>query len=489
MIPVIIIIILLFLSAKNAISKEVSEANLALGDQVTKLLNLKLEEIESTSVILIADQKVLETISKTERDYDNLYYLLKERDDNLYSKITSLKSSSPDLHSAVFISELEVIDPEHREVFFTEDFISTFFASEEYRIADEAKAKPVWFYNLYGDDDIYFMRTIRNIYSSSIKSVLLFSYDKDYLLSALDAENLGEGSRMSIVDNLGNIVLSTDESLIAGEPLVISEELTKKTEESIAASEDKKPVASGVFLTEKNLDQETMVVFKELDSGWKYVAEIPTVSIYEGINKMKALAILLVVIVTITAIVLGFFLAVTISKPIDYIRSKMKLVEQGDLTVRSGHVGKYEFGQLSKSFNAMTENMANLIKETAKISLEVASDSEELQKIAGQSAHASKEVIRAVESLSIGATEQAHSADNTAGVIEELITQFNKTEESFNQVILVTTRAKKASNEARGTIDELTEATTQSIQLSENIKRDMSDLTVRFKEIYSFKWC
>jgi len=483
MIPVIAIILLLFFNAKAAISSEVSGANLALADQVTNLMNLKLDEIDATSIILISDQDVLETISKQEEDYENLYYMLKDREDNLYSLITSLKSSSRDLRTVAFINENEVIDPDRFEEFFKEDFIETYFASDLFTTVFEAKSKPRWFYGLYDTDDLYFMRSIRNIYSASSNSVLVISVDKEYLLSQLEADKLGEGAKMSIVDSEGKIVLSSDETLVMGDMLLRAEELNTESLKSIETSEAKTPIANGVFVSDKGTDVETMVVFKELSSGWRYVAEIPTASIYGGINDMGKLAIVLAIVVFVGALILGFILAVTIVKPIDYIRSKMKQVEQGDLTVRSSHVGKHEIGQLSHSFNAMTENMANLIKETAKLSRTVAEDSDELKIIADHSALASKEVNLAVESLSEGATEQAHDADKAAGVVKDLVTQINKTEESFNQVVQVTNRTKKASSDASSTIEELSVATTESIKLSDNIKSDMATLTVRFKEI------
>ncbi len=225
------------------------------------------------------------------------------------------------------------------------------------------------------------------------------------------------------------------------------------------------------------------MVFKEVSSGWRYVAEIPTSSIYGGVNAMRDLVFVLMGIMTILALVLGIALAYNITRPVNYIRKKMKLVEQGDLTVRSIHRGKHEIGQLSTSFNAMTENMSSLIKETSTLSSAVSIDSDDLQKIAEQSALSSKEVIDAVESLTSGATEQAEDADKAANIVQELVNQINRTEESFNEVVKVTDRTKKASVEAGETIDELGESTIESIRLSENIKSDMAALTERFKEI------
>jgi len=483
-IPALIILMVLFSQSRNALRDEVSGANLALADQVTNLMNIQLSAVDETSVILISDLDVLETISKEAEDYDNLYYMYKDREDNLFSLISSLKSSEKDYNTIAFIDQDEVLDPDNDEALSAEDFPGKFFQSDVYQKISDAKSKPVWFYGLYGTDKLYFIRTVRNIYSASSNSVLLISVNKEYLTNHLDADNLGEGARMSIIDSEGNIVASTDESVIMGDPIDRAELINSKSEESIADSEDMdEAVMRGSFIADPNSGTETLVVFEELDSGWRYVAEIPTSSIYGKVDSIRNVAILALLVLSIMALIIALALANSISGPIDYIKNRMKLVEEGDLTVRSQLEGKHEMGALSKSFNAMTSNMAELIMQTSHISVEVNSDAEELQKIAKQSAISSKEVIDAVESLSEGATEQANDADRASSIVQELISQMNKTEESFNEVVSVTNRTKKASEEATGTIDELSNATSQSIKLSENIKSDMAKLTERFKEI------
>ncbi len=485
LIPILLITFLLFINAKNSLTEEVTNANMALSDQVTKLMDLQLSEIDDTSILLISDQDVLEVISKTEDDYENLYYMYKDRDDNLFSLIQSLKSSTRDLNVVNFINDKEVIDPDKSDAFAKEDFIDNFFKSEEFSITLDAKAKPTWFYGLYDTDDLYFMRSVRNIYSADTSTVLLMSLDKDYLGKDLNAEELGQGARMSLVDSEGKVIVSSDESVpmgfqIEGEG---AELLLENIQVSINASEEKNPKARGSYISDKGGSLESLVVFQELSNGWYYVAEIPTESILGGIETIRGLSIALGSMAAIAALAVGFILAVNISRPIDYIKGKMRQVEQGDLTVRSSMKGKNELAQLSTSFNKMTENMAQLIEETGEISDEVTADAIELQKIAGQSALASKEVIQAVESLTEGATEQANDADKAAGIVKDLVDQMNKTEESFKAVVNVTNRTKKASVEAAGTIDELSNATTESIQLSDNIKTDMAQLTDRFKEI------
>ncbi len=480
--PMILIAVLLYNTGKGSILEEVEKANLAVANQVTNIIDFKTDAVDSNSMVLIASQEVLAVVSKNIDNYENLYYMLKDREDNIYTLVTSLQSSEKSIKSIAFIKEDEVIEQTKQTYYTAENFTKDYFASPEYQAVDEAKSRPVWFYGLFGTEDLFFMRQVRNIYSAASVSVLTFAIDPSYIESLFDPEQLGEGAKMSLIDSEGRIVLSTDEERNVSDKANISDELLV----DLAKQVDNDPAAksySGSFITENNVDHETMVVYETTKAGWTYVAEIPTAAIFTGVNMMRDAAILIVGLSMIGAIIIGILLAFNIVKPIYYIRNKMQEVEKGNLFVRSDFKGRFEFGQLSHSFNSMTENMAQLINETKRITKAVESDSDELKKISEQSALASKEVILAVESLSEGATEQANDADNTAGVIKELVNQMNKTEETFNQVVGVTNRTKKASAEAAVTIEELNETTSETIQLSNNIKTDMDDLSKRFKDI------
>ncbi len=480
--PMILIAVLLYNTGKDSLLEEVEKANLAVADQVTNIINLKTDAIDSNSMVLIASQEVLAVVSKNIDNYENLYYMLKDREDSIYTLVTSLQSSEKNIKSIAFIKENEVIEQTKQTYYTSENFTEEFFASPEYQMVADAKSRPVWFYGLFGTEDLFFMRQVRNIYSAASVSVLTFTIDPAYIESLFEPEQLGEGSKMSLVDQEGRVVLSTDEGRNVSDTISISDELLNGVSQKVNENPDASSI-SGSFITSKNVDEETMVVYETTKSGWTYVAEIPTKAIFSGVNLMRNAATIIVSLSMIIAIIIGILLAFNIVQPIYYIRNKMQEVEKGNLFVRSDFKGKFEFGQLSHSFNSMTENMAQLINETKRITKEVETDSDELKKISEQSAMASKEVILAVESLSEGATEQANDADKTAGVIKELVTQMNKTEETFNQVVGVTNRTKKASAEAAVTIEELNETTNETIQLSNNIKTDMDDLSKRFKDI------
>lgn len=490
-VPVIFIAALLFTNSKNTLLEEVEHTNLALAGQVTELINFKLQEVNRSGKLLTTNMTVLEVISKSQKDYENKYFMVDDRDKNLFPIMLALQQANETLKSIAFVKEDEVIIRGDKsssldifqENILKESFRKEFFKSDMYKKVVSAKESPVWGYQLFGSDKLFLLKGINNVYDLDSTTVLLIELDAQYLRSVLNVEQLGEGARMTIVDELGQVIVSSDETVMMGELLDISDELNLKTETNLIENEANESLSTGAFITSKNVESETMVIFKESQTGWRYVAQIPTESIFSGINNLSKLTIGIVLLILVISSVLGIILAINIVKPIDYIRSKMKEVEQGDLTVRSNFRGRYEIGQLSNSFNAMTHNMAELIQETGLITKVVTIDSEELKQIASQSALASKEVIEAVESLSQGASEQALDADRAAIIIKELVSQINKTEESFNQVVSVTTRTKKASTDASGTIIKLNESTSETITLFNNIKSDMSNLALRFKEI------
>lgn len=483
LIPVIVIILLLFVNAKSALLEEVKKTNLSVADRVTALVNLKLSSIESSTTLLASDNTILQIVGKSVEDYETEYDMVKDRQDNLFSRLNALRLSFPELNQIIIIKPNEVIDPSKYKEFSTPEFREAFDASAENKILAEGKVKEVWSYKLFDRPDIFFMRAFRNSKASGEIEILVYDISPEFLLKDLKDTQSSDGVRISLVDSEGRIVVSSVETLAMGDPVGISDELNEATAKSVISGEELNAVPSGSFITTKNVPGETMVIFKKTDAGWWYVIEIPTESIYANINRIGVLAVVLGVISLIIAIVFGALLAITIVKPIDYIRSIMRQVEQGDLRVRSSMNGKYEMGQLSHSFNSMTENMSNLINETTSLSNEVVTNAGELKKIATQSALSSKEIEDAVEALSKGASEQAVDAEKAATTIGELVKQLTATEDSIGEVIEVTTRTKQASAKATMIIQELSTATSQSITLSDKIKYDIEGLSSQFKEI------
>lgn len=481
-IPMLIIAGLLSALGKESIGSEVLTANKAVADQIASQVDIKMQQINGMSLIIIANEDMSTAVGKDASFYKNEIEMYRDRNDNIYPTVDAIKVSIPEIDNISFVKEKEVIDKDKSQQYYTENFLEDFYASKEYKLLEEAETKVLWFYGLYESEDIFYIRRLLNMYRPGEFTNLLIRVDKRYLTDMLTVENAAEGTKMHIIDQEGNIIVSSDEQIVMGTPLTFYENVQKSGAKSLEIEENA-GIQQGSFVTKENVEEETLVCFKETENGWMYVVEVPTKSIYGGVEKMQETSIYLVLLVLLLSIIIGFFLARNIAKPIDYMKGRMSDVAKGDLTVRSAYKGNYELGQLSSSFNTMTKNMFTLIKDTDSIVGEVSVDSQELQKIANQSAQSSREVIEAVESLAEGANEQAQDADKAATVVSDLVEQMNKTETSFNSVIETTNRTKQSSTEARDKIDDLNVTTKETIALSNGIKADMADLSSKFKEI------
>ncbi len=483
LVPVMIIILLLYYNAKAAILEEVESANLSVADQVTSLVNHKLSSIDSSTTLLASDNTILQILGKSVENYPTEYDMVKDRQDNLFGRLNALRLSFPELNQVIIVKSGEVIDPSKYKDFSTPEFREAFDESLENQMLKEGKVKEIWAYHLFDKQDLFYMRAFRNTYASGELQILVYDLDSLFLLEDIATNQSLVGGRMSLVDKEGRVIVSSDDSLTMGDVTGISLELTKAAIAGESSENASSTVSGGSFITTDETAGETMVIFKETDSGWWYVIEIPTKSIYGNINRIGVLAVTLALISLFVAIAVGILLAITIVRPIDYIRDKMLLVEQGNLMIRSSISGKHEMGQLSHSFNLMTENMENLINKTMDLSDKVVANSQELQKIAEQSALTSKETMEAAEALSTGASEQAVDAEKASVIINKLVSQLGITESSFKEVVEATTRTKRAGAQATVIMEELSSSTEQSITLSNNIKHDIGELSEQFREI------
>jgi methyl-accepting chemotaxis protein len=473
-IPILVIVITLTTLAGSSLLKKVNSSNLAYVSKVTKILDGNIEGIENISNLLLSDMDFIKAISKDISDYDSTYDMKMDRETNINKKIMSLLYSNSMLKSIFIVKEKEIIgDMPFNQKTFSDDF----FHSDAYNELNKAKSTPCWFYNLNNTDDLYIMRTIKDLDTNNEIGVLVIQIKKELVAEDLN-NDFGSQAKLAILDSSGNVVLSANGD--AGiNKVAYFEELKAQMSDQAVNNES----LVGTFTTLSGVDVETSILYGNCTNNWVYILQIPVSEFLSDITKIKEIALILTVIVTMIAVIIGVWIALSISKPIDYIQKKIKLVEQGDLTVQSKYTGKYEIGQLSQSFNHMTLNMNNLLQEVGVVVENVKLNASELNLIANDSALSSKEVMQAVEAVTNGATEQARDAEMTSLVIKELVTQFDSTEKHFSYVVKATDKTKDASQDAKVTIETLTLTTRDTVQLSQNIQKEIKNLVSRFHEI------
>lgn len=470
--PITIISIILTTQASSSLMDKVNSSNTAYVNKVTNIFQNKLLSIEDISKMILVDIDMNKMFGKGLSDYENASLMMNDRQQNFTKKVESILFSNALIVNIFFIKDDEIIGGVLES---QKDLYKTFADSEEYKKLSEEGDEPVWFHDLYGTNDLYLMRNIRNINSDKIEGTLVIEVKKDLLLNDLKISDFNDMDQSSLLDLAGQVIMVAKDN---GD--MKSTDFNKELIQKIKTDPNK---SVGSYTTTTGINNESMILYSVLSNDWVYVLNIPTSAILGDIKVLKNVAVILTIIFMIIAVLIGIFIAISISKPIDYICKKMKLVEQGDLTVQSKYVGKHEIGQLSQSFNHMTANMRKLLEEVGIVIERVSTNSNELNTISENSVTSSKEVMQAVESVANGAIEQAKDAENASFVVTDLVNQFNATEEHFSYVVKATNRTKDASENAKGTLDTLNLTTKDTIELSQKIEKDMSEVVKRFEEI------
>ena len=99
--------------------------------------------------------------------------------------------------------------------------------------------------------------------------------------------------------------------------------------------------------------------FSDGESSGMVIAVFSTQSILDNVNELKGIAYKLSVLVFIIGILLGLWLAKTISNPVIAIRDAAIKVGEGDLTQKVGATGIDEISELSNAFNKMVDDLSD----------------------------------------------------------------------------------------------------------------------------------
>jgi methyl-accepting chemotaxis protein len=464
--PVLIMSYILMGQIRTTITKQVKESNEKIVVSMNDNINMKLKEILNISNVVISDETLITSIEKDQDEYENKYEWMTERK-FVSKKLFSLQYSNDNINDIAVFKKDEIITNSNNEQI--KKLHENFFSSELYNKVKDQKGKPVWVNNIQeGDGDIYVMRRLYKSGSTASLGVLVIKIKNTLLDDIFDG--LSQKTKGFLVDDKGTIVASSDNEVTKG--------YFNEYEQIINNLNSHEDIKFGNFTNEG-----VITSYSTCYNNWFFVQQIPLSEFLSVIDSIRRLAIIICIGICIIASIIAIFISINIAYPIKYIRNKMKLVEEGNLTAKSNIQGKYDMGQLSNSYNKMLDSMKNLIINTRNLTSTVSENSSEVSEIAIHSEEGSKEVMEAVESVSHGAMEQATEAETASNVVKKLVDRVNETEKYFNNVVDATNNTKEISVEAAGIIKELNSSTKEANQLTDNIKNDILELVDKFKDI------
>ena len=157
------------------------------------------------------------------------------------------------------------------------------------------------------------------------------------------------------------------------------------------------------------------------------------------------------------AIVLGVFIARTISRPIGEVVEVAHKIAKGDLNVEIMVKTRDEMGELAAAFNAMAENINQAMSS--------------INEAAEQVAAGAQQIAASGEVLSQGSTEQASSIEEITASMEEVATQTKQNAVNASHANELATSAKEQAVAGNGQMHEMIKAMAEINDSSANISK------------------
>lgn len=342
-----------------------------------------------------------------------------------------------------------------------ENYLKTneFKKSKVYQqIINQKRIDNVWTCNLNKElKGTYLLKNLGEV--SGKESVIVCTISEDYLLKGLIAASIRQEIPIMLANLEGEIIISTEPTMI-GEKCDMS-----------GFNE-----AMGTFIT-----KDYITSYGSLTNGWKVITNAPKKVLLEDSINTIGIITLLIIICSVIAGIISIVSSKAISYPLIRLAEAMKSVEQGDFK-RAGAISqkiKYntmEITVLTKGFNNMMQKLERLIDGATKVTTTVETNIVNLTDVADKTASSAGEVEALVNWIREESTVGYKAIEETTTEIENLCEKIGIVTKTVTNVKEVCEYTTLISDKTKEKIDNLSEKTTRTVDISEMIKKQVECL-------------
>ena len=210
-------------------------------------------------------------------------------------------------------------------------------------------------------------------------------------------------------------------------------------------------------------------------TDWTVVVTAPCEEFMGTVDLLRRAMFFISGVILISAVIIVYFVALAIMKPIQTTVAALKNIAQGegDLTVRLPIKGNDEITDLSEYFNETIEKIDSAIRLVGENSRVMENIGESLSSDMTETASAINEISSNIDGVKQQALTQAASVTETAGTIEEII----RTIENLNNSIETQSASVVESSASIEQMVSNIASITNSLEKSDNIVKELAAAT------------
>ena len=318
----------------------------------------------------------------------------------------------------------------------------------------------------------YSLRIVKRVNSQD--AVMIINLSAEYVRSAMQALNPGEGGYVALVCADGNEFYS-DSKVELDEPLIYGTDFYQKAMDGKADKGNEMVNLNG---------KSYMFVYSKLSMGNVLVtALIPSAKLLEQSSEIKGLSAVLTIICAILALALGFLISRQMSGTIQYILRQLRKVSKGDLTVHLQSKSKDEFKLLCDGINDMVDHVKSLIKDVNEVSEEVGAAAVHVAQTSGTFMATSQDIQNAVLEIESGVNKLDTGSDNCLSQMDSLSGKINNVSSNADEIGKLTNAAGETINVGIASVQSLTESSESTAEITRHVIVSIEELEEKSKAI------
>ena len=460
-IPVIIVSVLSAQANTKAIEESVGSYSQSMIEQFGHSFDNIIDLTRNTLTQYMLDDKIQK--STLEPDEEEKYEAYK-RDVDVNNELQSLLNGNNMLNGIVVVNNLDRLYYKDKYNVLKEqiesvgnDGIMNSSAAEAMR----GNSGPIWISALNDTTRGIYLGWQYTTYYKDIEGIILASVDMKQIQGLIDVFSIEGVSELYITDQDRNIILAPSEDQIGS---------------SLDVEYENDIYGDGASLTNTFVHSGQLVSYYSFKNGWKAVYSAPLDVLMRDVIKAKNTTVMITVIFILLALGIGFIIATSISAPINKLSQAMAEAETGNLGVEYTYNLDNEIGRLVRSFNQMISNIKSLVLDTKNVAETIESNTGTLQIVSESTATSANQITQAIESIATGTESQTIQIVESTQMMDNLSENINLATNKVQGVQEVANNTMRVSNDTVSTMEELTSQSEKTIEISEQIERQIEEL-------------
>ena len=325
---------------------------------------------------------------------------------------------------------------------------------------------------LGADPDAYAIRLVRKFYN--LKSVMIVDFDMDTVKQALDAMDAGDGGYVALVTGDGSEIYSAS-TQTDGKPVFVGKDFYQK---AIDSEEDNGSL--DVVIDGDNY----RFIYSKIDGKGLIVCSLIAESyLLNQVKDIATITIIIVVIASLVAIIVGVYFAGGISGTIKNIINSLNKVAEGDFTVQVKTKRKDEFKLITEAVTDTVEHVKGLISSVQDVNSELVQAATQVYNSSAIFMDTTKNINDSVSEIKSGAYKLDEDSDNCLAQMDALSSKIETVTANTNEIGRIATTTNNSIEAGISSVESVTESTNSTTRITGEVIEAIEELQEKSRSI------